>query len=271
MNKITVNFTPCEPAPAKGYEIKYRVAGSLGPYTDTDNFFVSPAVFYDHLNPAGTEYEGYVRSDCGGVFGNPEYWTTGGAAPPDNGSCGTSIHVDTMEPTYKDLGFFILHVEGAPGVELGWETFDRPNRFTFYDNGGVIKDTGWKGFASYPGPWGASLSTAESGTIFFTPVAGHEYKLKIEVGPADPGNIQSDSFNVNIFCSPVPICRLHEFSVFGGDGENWHVTGIYCDGTVYDESGIVGDGPPANQCLQVGSTNFHGTPVVLINDTNLCP
>jgi len=82
MNKIVVNFTECEPEPAGGYNLKWRVAGSADPYTDEGNFSGSPITFYDGLNPDGTNYEGIVASDCaesgesGGLTGNPVSWST---------------------------------------------------------------------------------------------------------------------------------------------------------------------------------------------------
>ena len=76
MNKIEVNFITCEPAPPQGYNVQWRVQGSGDPYTDAGNFFISPAVFYDTVNPAGTCYEGLLRSDCGEVVSNPLLWST---------------------------------------------------------------------------------------------------------------------------------------------------------------------------------------------------
>lgn len=82
MNQITVNFIECEPTPASGYNILWRVAGSADAYTDAGNFASSPAIFTDNTNPDGTEYEGIVRSDCSGSgesgsdFGTPVDWTT---------------------------------------------------------------------------------------------------------------------------------------------------------------------------------------------------
>lgn len=74
MNKIVVNFTECDITPPRGYQVKWRVEGSGSPYTNAGNFFVSPAVFYDDLNPAGTCYEGFVRSDCITSVGNMTAW-----------------------------------------------------------------------------------------------------------------------------------------------------------------------------------------------------
>lgn len=76
MNRIEVNFVPCTPAPAQGYNVQYRVAGSGDAFTNAGNFFTSPAVFYDTVNPAGTCYEGYIVTDCDGIFGNPVNFQT---------------------------------------------------------------------------------------------------------------------------------------------------------------------------------------------------
>jgi hypothetical protein len=82
MNTIHVQFIPCDPAPANGYNIQWRKAGTLDAYTDAGNFFTSPATFTDGSNPDGTQYEGFIRSDCsdsgvsGGNFGNQIPWIT---------------------------------------------------------------------------------------------------------------------------------------------------------------------------------------------------
>ncbi len=84
MNRITINYIPCIPAPANGYRLKWRVAGSDSPYTDEGNFTTTPIVFTDSINPAGTCYEGFLQSDCsdsgisgsGAALGNPIPWAT---------------------------------------------------------------------------------------------------------------------------------------------------------------------------------------------------
>lgn len=63
-NTITINFIECTPAPAQGYNLKWRVAGSGDPYTDEGNFSSSPAMFIDNINPEGTCYEGTLQSIC---------------------------------------------------------------------------------------------------------------------------------------------------------------------------------------------------------------
>lgn len=85
MNTITITFVECSPAPANGYNILWRLAGSVGGYTNEGNVTNTPAVFTDSTNPDGSDYEGFITSDCtesgesgesGGNFGTPIPWTT---------------------------------------------------------------------------------------------------------------------------------------------------------------------------------------------------
>lgn len=95
MNKIEINFNTCEPAPNGGYNIMYRVQGSGDSYTNAGNFFVSPAVFYDTVNPAGTCYEGFIRTDCG-VLGTPIPWNF----------CGEESGEETVTATWDFVNDF---------------------------------------------------------------------------------------------------------------------------------------------------------------------
>lgn len=77
---ITVDFALCSPVPANGYVIYYRIQGSGGSYTLAGTFTSSPAVF-GTTDPDGTQYEGYIYSDCGsGIVGNFIPWSTGAAS-----------------------------------------------------------------------------------------------------------------------------------------------------------------------------------------------
>lgn len=87
-NRITINFTPCNPDPANGYVVSYRPTGSdedlrVWP----DNFFSTPIVFDDENDTAGTQYEGYIQGDCGdGQLGlNVPFVTEGGESQSDSG------------------------------------------------------------------------------------------------------------------------------------------------------------------------------------------
>lgn len=77
---VTINFNPCSPSPANGYIVLWRIAGSGGSYTNAGAFVSSPATFGDS-SPEGTEYEGYIYSDCGdGLTGSFVPWSTVGAS-----------------------------------------------------------------------------------------------------------------------------------------------------------------------------------------------
>jgi len=81
-NTITINFIPCNPTPANGYKLTWRIAGSSDSYTEEPNVTESPAIFTDEINPEGTCYEGFLQSDCsesgesGSVVGNAIPWAT---------------------------------------------------------------------------------------------------------------------------------------------------------------------------------------------------
>lgn len=202
MNKISINFTLCSPEPLHGYKIYYRVAGSGDDYKLAGTFFTSPAVFYDNLNPAGTCYEGYMASDCGDLMGNHIAFETCNSTVIDNSSCGTTIAINTADMGYVNLGFFDLHIDSVAHVSLNWATYERPDRFTVFKDGSYLTGTGWKGYAPYPGPWGMSLSTTETGSLTFNPLPGSAYKIQIEVGPAGPAPFNlTDNFVLDIICS----------------------------------------------------------------------
>lgn len=88
MNKITLSFDTCTPSPPQGYLIVWRVAGSSDSYTNAGNFFASPAVFYDTVNPFGTQYEGFIRSVSGDLDCDEIPWST-----MESGSGGSSDNV----------------------------------------------------------------------------------------------------------------------------------------------------------------------------------
>lgn len=85
-NTITIHYTPCGTAPASGYVVFYRPVGG-GDYRESQNFFESPIIIVDTNDPFGTEYEGYLQSDCGGGKLGPQIpWTTVGGGGSASGS-----------------------------------------------------------------------------------------------------------------------------------------------------------------------------------------
>ncbi len=122
--------------------------------------------------------------------------TTSTFTPPSD--CGVS-HSDT----YTGLTYFAYDNINVVNIEansiLDWTVLDRPNRFTVYQDNIQIATTNWVGIASYSGPWGASLSTATTGSLPMLNSAGDVVVL-VEAGPADPGNPLTDAWSFTINC-----------------------------------------------------------------------
>jgi len=95
--------------------------------------------------------------------------------------------------------YFICDDLGAGTIQFNWTVLDRPNRFSLYDSTGLITTSGWAGSATYPGPWGASLSTANSGTLG-SPYTNSMYLL-VEAGPADPTSPITDAWQGSFVCA----------------------------------------------------------------------
>lgn len=205
-NLISINFIECDPAPSKGYNVKWRVYGSGDPYTDQGNFYGSPAVFTDPNNPPGTIYEGTITAQGVDINCNEVPWNNfespQGSSSGNISSCGTLISKSTANMGYTIYGYEFLYVDGASQVDLAYDVLGRPNRITLYDNGFFSQTTGWKGTAPYFGPWGASLSTPSNGVLSFNPIPGHEYKLLLEAGPAGPSPYDvTDNIQINVLCT----------------------------------------------------------------------
>jgi len=113
-NTITVPFIECTPAPANGYNLKWRVAGSGDPYTDEGNFSSSPIQFIDNINPEGTCYEGTLQSDCtesgesGQLLGELIPWSTPCA------ESGTTYEISLVNPCSGIYSTYLLS-GGTPG------------------------------------------------------------------------------------------------------------------------------------------------------------
>jgi hypothetical protein len=118
-NQINVIFDECEPQPVNGYRVSYRPSGSDEAYRIwPSNFIGTPAVFTDTLDPAGTNYEGYIQGDCGDAgLGVPSRWTTGensGASEPDE-SPGQEDLMIVNDTGMAITGIFTIPVGGEPG------------------------------------------------------------------------------------------------------------------------------------------------------------
>ena len=117
-NTITVNFGLCDPAPANGYFVGYRVLGDAGPFTELGPFFASPVVIDDgNTNPDGSSFEGYVQADCGGgERGEEVTWVAEGETP--EGFVGGSVVIPTGE-CIGELAITNIQYNGVDVVPIG--------------------------------------------------------------------------------------------------------------------------------------------------------
>jgi Mg-chelatase subunit ChlD len=84
---------------------------------------------------------------------------------------------------------------------------DRPNKFTVREGLVTIRDSGWLGSATYPGPW-INYPFSNPSTLTFPPITydiTKNYSIIVDVGPADPDpeNQLVDNFEFGVQCLPV--------------------------------------------------------------------
>ena len=200
MAKLTINFTPVSPAPANGYRVKYRKVGTVSYNTLSPYATASPVVITGLEN--GVAYEGTIEAACdSGVFSSPVSFS---ATAMSFVSCGATIsnsYAGTAYYVYPDV-FLDVYNPAISQVSFNYDAVDRPNRFQVYDDAGnLVATSGWKGTATYSGPWGSSLSGTTSGVLTITrnPAVTY-YKLVVETGPANLSSPINDGYTVGISC-----------------------------------------------------------------------
>lgn len=129
MNRITVNFQPCTPAPAKGYKIYYRLVGAGGPLNYLGNYYSSPVVFRDDSGYP-SDYEGIIVAELNGDLCPAVNWSTAGGGGGGGGSGSGSGGIGIGYPIEVRLGTDVaaccsgdistVYVESAmPTIEYG--------------------------------------------------------------------------------------------------------------------------------------------------------
>jgi len=201
MAKLTITFTPPTPAPANGYRVKYRKVGTTAWNTVSPYPTSSPVIITGLENDVN--YEGTIEAACDNESfsplvafnGNNPYSFVPCGVSLSNSYSGNSaytypaIYINSFDPSFNQ-------------IIVNYDAIDRPNRFNLYDdNNNLVATSGWKGSASYAGPWGSTLSGSPVGTLSVVrnPAVTY-YKLVVEAGPANLSNPISDTYNVTISC-----------------------------------------------------------------------
>ncbi|MFZ9876125.1 MAG: hypothetical protein ACO3EY_03600 [Candidatus Nanopelagicales bacterium] len=185
------------------------------------------------------------ENGTGSVYNNTEVFINGNCT----GATGTCyICNDYLTDSYSGSDYhlydpyYICEDLSTTTVSFNWFVYDRPNRFNLYNAFGLVATSGWVGYANYPGPWGASLSTPSSGVIG-APYSAGMY-ITVEAGNANPANPISDSWEGTISCSNTCYQYInYDFGTWVGDYQD-------CEGTWYYGANI---GPGASVCAVYGS------------------
>ena len=202
-NTITVNFIPCNPAPAQGYRLTWRVAGSSDPYTDEGLFTETPIIFTDNINPEGTCYEGFLQSDCsesgesGNVVGNQIPWAT------PCGESGATTYTITLASPCVDMFSNYLIEGGVNGDVI-------KVRATFIGLIQKISNTMTKAELFISSPEGTSDSTASA---CYSDTSSHGFSITADtiitmVGTTAVVNLQAVTHNSSSSMSSVSIAII---------------------------------------------------------------
>ena len=128
-------------------------------------------------------------------------------------TCSSFLHGEYADNDFHSYGHYCLDLSGASNgatITISYSSYDRPNRYTIYDNNSnLITTSGWRGDDNtYPGPWGmaGSLDGVGNGSIDFTYNNSKTYTLLVEAAGANPLGTPpnpSDAWDVTITCSGV--------------------------------------------------------------------
>ncbi len=165
-----------------------------------------------------------------GVLEGPEVSSISGKSSVLTGkfSCGGSYSgtFTTINSYHNYTPYKTIDVScAAPGavITISVVAYDIPNRFTLKNasggtvqiknsSGSMVYNTGWMGTASYPGPWGSSLSTNGSATFTFVKTQNiYQLQVETQTPPNYSYSPNQDNWGVTVSCSCVST---------GGTGDN---------------------------------------------------
>lgn len=191
-NTILISFVVCASPPALGYRVFYRPAGTSGAYREAGPFTSDPIQIVDTNDPLGTQYEGYIVSDCGGGKLGPHV--------PFNTSPGGSTSIsEGPEFNYILSAAFGLNIEEVISPDL-------PD----------LPPTGVNGaqYGNHTGFPGGTVQIVITGTII--PIAKKLVALVDPLTVLDCQNITSTGTYTFIGLPAVPITDVLRFTINSG-------------------------------------------------------
>jgi hypothetical protein len=203
LKTLQISFTAPNPVPDNGYRVKWRVVGTTTYTTATGPFTNSPVVLNNI--PACENVEGTVEAVCGATYSSVATFL---ATKDTVYVCNASLTGSTTSGSYYTYPKRLFDLQGSGDtVTINYDAVALPNRFNIYNSDNtLVANSGWKGIASYAGPWGNTLSTATAGSFNFSKSAtggdGRWYYLTTEfVGTT--GNT-SDTWTATLACTSAP-------------------------------------------------------------------
>lgn len=199
LKTLSVSFTAPSPIPANGYRVKWRVVGTSTYTTAVGPFVSSPALVTNV--PACENVEGTIEAVCGAVFSAVASFV---AAKEETFVCGSSVSGTTSSSSFYIYPRKLVDLNGsADSITINYDVATLPNRINVYNSeNALVVTSGWRGTAAYAGPWGATLSTASTGSINFlkSTAGGDQRWYTINAEHAGHASI-TDSWSATIACA----------------------------------------------------------------------
>ena len=200
LKTLRISFTAPNPVPDNGYRVKWRVVGT-STYTTATGPFTSSPVTLNNI-PSCENVEGTVEAVCGATYSSVATFL---AVKDTVYVCNASISGSTTSGAYYIYPKKVFDLQGSGDtVTINYNAFDLPNRFNFYNSdNNLVGNSGWKGYSTFPGPWGTSLNTPATGSFSFSKAAtggdGRWYYLTTEF--VGTGTDTTDAWNATVACT----------------------------------------------------------------------
>lgn len=198
LKTLNISFTAPSPIPQNGYRVKWRVVGTSTYTTAVGPFVSSPALVTNV--PACENVEGTIEAVCGAVYSSVATFV---ATKEQTFVCGNTVSGSTLSPSFYIYPRKLVDLNGsADSITINYDVSTIPNRINVYNSDNtLVVSSGWKGEASYAGPWGATLSTANTGSLnFLKSTAGGDQRW-YTINAEHAGNASvNDAWSATISC-----------------------------------------------------------------------
>lgn len=122
--RITLSNVLPATVPTDGWQIRYRVKGTLGAYiTATGSPFTALPIIFNTTDAAGTLYEGFIKNDCGAIESVDFAWVTPCVCPATYSVAAAGTYcqkIETIGATITNSGYCLA--ASVNGAYSGYES-----------------------------------------------------------------------------------------------------------------------------------------------------